>query len=268
MRKITAVAVALATWQSFAQAALVVDNASTSTNVSNSSTNLTSEAAANGGPGDWIRWLEVGSNFTAASSSSFDHSSTGGSRISTYSLPTGNALQIVNSPGDTDGNTFSWTDGTTYTSSGTAIGNNGYVFNDPTTTTDADKFTFTVTNIGSGGTGKVWLANFDTNLTLTVGGFNSGNVLQSTGTGSWNNAGVTASAAVAVFSYNYSGAISGDYLKFTLSNAGGAVYPNVGLYAASVATVPEPSTYALFGLGLGAWALTRFRRFRPSPRNS
>lgn len=256
MKKYLVLAFASFVFSSATYASLTVDDATTSLNVTNTSYNLTTYGAS----GDWIRWLEPGSNGSAASPSSYDHSSTGGSSISTYTTLAGSPIQIANSPSDTGGNTFSWTNGTTYTNSSSAVGNLGYVYSNNFST--GDKFSFTITALATSGYVTVWAVNYNTNLTMTAAGYNSGNVLQDSGTGSWTNAGFTSNARFGVFTYAYSGASAGDYIKVTLTqNTATGITPNVGLYAASVSptAVPEPATYLLVGFGGFAILLARRR---------
>ncbi len=209
---------------------------------SNYTYDLTSLAGNNG---DWIRWLTV--------PGTYDHASTGGSRISTYTAL--GSVAGTSASYDQRG-VYSWTDGTTYQNSTSAPNNAGYIWTN-STSIGAGKFTFTISNLGQSGTINVWVANYFTALDLVATAYNSSNVAQDSGSGSWSNPS-NYGGRWGVFTYTYSGASAGDYIQLSLNKT--STSGNVGLMAASVSTtVPEPSTYALVALGLGAVLFLRRR---------
>lgn len=255
--------IGIAAFQSPAFAEVSVGNATVTPNFTNTAIDLTSEAAALGGGGDWIRWLEPDVDGTVASPSNYDHSSTGSALISTFAVPNGTAVQYRNHPLDTDDVTFSWTNGTVYSNSTSAgISNTGYVYNSSHSLDD--KFVFTVSGLGSSGTLKVWVANYASAMTVSVAGYTSANETLGVGTGSWDNIAQTSTVAVGAFYFNYTNADLGDYLEVTLSMTGANSngFSNVGLHAASVATtVPEPGTWILLPAGIFMMLIFGRRRF-------
>jgi hypothetical protein len=239
------------TWAITVNDATTVLNANSSHDpqpASNFTYNLTSLASSSG---DWIRWLTLpdGNGYV------YDHSATGGSRISDYTAQ--GTVGYTTASYDLRG-TYAWTNGTLYPNSTSAPGNQGYIWTDSTTAGDG-KFVFTISNLGQSGTINVWVANYNTSLDLVATGYNSANVAQDSGSGSWTNP-ETWGGRWGVFTYTYSGASAGDYIQISLNKTSSNPEGNVGLMAASVATtVPEPSTYALVALGFGAALFLRRR---------
>ena len=215
------------------------------------------------GAADWIRWSSNASQISAPSN--FDHSSTGGGKISTWTEITGSGLTpFDNSAAGNNNRTFSWVNGTPNPVGTTTL---GYVWEDTGADSTGHGFTFTVAADTNTYDLRFFVANHFTiaKLTATLLSPSSTPLASQTDT-SWSASTVNPSAVeTGYYDVVFTGAEALDTLNVNFqvgtnfgaaNNASGNGY--VGISAAALAIVPEPTLAATVFLVL--MPLIRSRR--------
>jgi hypothetical protein len=219
-----------------------------------SSTNVNLSAQ---GTSDWIRW--EGNTNLSTSPSQFDHDVVGGSKISTWTaLPGSGTDSIDPDPADNNNVTFSWTNGSPNISGSNTL---GYIWGDSNGQDSTNTgFSFTVAADTNTYDLRLYAINYITTAKLVATLTSPSSTVLATQTDtSWTNSTVTTTPTIQSGYYDiiFTGAEAGDTLSVTYSvgtnfgfSTGASGEGDVGISAAALSVVPEPSVLALCFAGL------------------
>lgn len=223
------------------------------TPVSSQNFNLTAA-----GPVDWIKWNDTG----------FDHNATGGSRISDVSQLGVGTLSFDDAAVDENGVSFSWSNGAPTATATNALGD---VWTDPGNANSVGTgVSFNVAVAAPSGNLRLWVTNYlaAAKLSASLHGTVTGVIVGTTDTGFVNNDTVNTPVDTGYYDIQYTGASPGDTLavQFTVAGDNGndtLGHGDVGVTAAALSPIPEPSTLGLLGFA-GGLLIRRRNLIRPS----